>query len=166
MTSQSVAQLALPAVTALILLLSYGSQYLFRFIGPSPLGPREASFFNASVICILICYIRACFTDPGRVPSGWKPDGGSSTSIDHKAPERRQRWCRKCEAFKPPRAHHCKTCGRYIPLSFTHLFVLLLSWWPVDAYRRWTTIVPGLLTAFRTVPFLIFSAFFSTLLLQ
>ena len=23
-----------------------------------------------------------------------------------------ERWCRKCDAAKPPRAHHCKSCMR------------------------------------------------------
>ena len=24
------------------------------------------------------------------------------------------RWCRKCERPKPERAHHCRTCGKYV----------------------------------------------------
>ncbi|KAH9906217.1 zf-DHHC-domain-containing protein [Xylariomycetidae sp. FL2044] len=32
----------------------------------------------------------------------------------------RRRWCRKCSAPKPPRAHHCKVCRRCIPKMDHH----------------------------------------------
>ena len=116
----TIAQLALPAVAGLIALLSYGPQLLFKSIEPSPLGPRESFVFNACVTCVWICYARACFTDPGRVPSGWKPE--DSNQLIH-AP--RQRWCRKCETFKPPRAHHCKTCRRYMSRFYLSSHLLM-----------------------------------------
>lgn len=161
MTSTSIAQLALPAVAGLIVFLSYGPQLLFNFIEPSPLGRRETFVFNACIACTWICYVRACFTDPGRVPSGWKPD-----DTDQPIHARRQRWCRKCEAFKPPRAHHCKTCQRYIRQFSAHLSETRVDASLIDAYPRWITIVPGPSIAFHIVPFLISSAFSSTLLFQ
>lgn len=64
--------------------------------------------------------------NPGYVPEGWRPMGADNDGEeDVKAGDnnaegvgdqlsggRRQRWCRRCEALKPPRAHHCKTCQR------------------------------------------------------
>ncbi|KAF8621296.1 hypothetical protein AX15_007894 [Amanita polypyramis BW_CC] len=35
-------------------------------------------------------------------------------STDAEVEGRRQRWCKKCMAPKPERAHHCSTCGRCI----------------------------------------------------
>ncbi len=124
MNSSWLARLALPAVVALIAFLSYGSQILFIYIEPGPLGQRQAFFFNAAVVGTWICYLRACFTDPGRVPSGWKPD---AVVADQQELARKPRWCRKCKAFKPPRAHHCKTCQRYIECCDTWLILLPLE---------------------------------------
>ena len=110
--------LAIPAVTALITFLSYSSQFLFLFLEPGPLTKAETWKFNTLVACIWICYYRACTVDPGRVPKDWAPktqlaatQGGDKLDGDVST---RQRWCRKCAAFKPQRAHHCKICRRYV----------------------------------------------------
>ena len=110
----SVSQLALPGVILLILFLAYSSQILFSFTEPGPLEHKQTFIFNAFVGCIWLCYSRACFTDPGRVPSDWTSSPSTDqASASTKTPiGKRQRWCRRCEAFKPPRAHHCKVCQR------------------------------------------------------
>lgn len=117
-SSFSISQLAIPAVCVLITFLAYSSQYLFLYIEPAPLTKDELLKFNALVACIWICYYRACTVDPGRIPKDWKParkedeeKAAREGSIDATV---RQRWCRRCEAFKPPRAHHCKTCQRLV----------------------------------------------------
>lgn len=107
----SISQLAPPAVSLLIVILAYGSQIYFRYIEPYALEHQQTLVFNATVACIWICYARACWSDPGRVPSSWMPDGVDAKELDDRS--HRYRWCKKCEAFKPPRAHHCKTCNRY-----------------------------------------------------
>ncbi|OKL58377.1 Palmitoyltransferase pfa4 [Talaromyces atroroseus] len=118
--------LAIPAVTALISFLAYSSQFLFLFLEPGPLSKAETWKFNTLVACIWISYYRACTVDPGRLPKDWSPksssvakdkDGKSKGDADVSV---RQRWCRKCAAFKPPRAHHCKTCQRCIPKMDHH----------------------------------------------
>lgn len=124
MTPSWLTRLALPAVVGLIAFLSYGSQILFIYIEPGLLGQRQAFFFNAAVVGTWICYLRACFTDPGRVPSEWKPD---AVVADQQELARKPRWCRKCNAFKPPRAHHCKTCQRYIECYNSWLILLPLE---------------------------------------
>ena len=105
----SFAPLALPSVITLIVFLSYGPQILFHYIEPSPLDEYQVIVFNILVCCTWVCYLKACFTDAGGVPAGWTPlDNGQ----DEGSINRRQRWCRRCETYKPPRAHHCKTCKR------------------------------------------------------
>lgn len=157
----SATQLALPGVVTLISTLAYGSQILFQSIEPSPLAINEASTFNILVCCIWVCYYQACFTDPGSVPIGWEPQASQNDSTVRT--QSKQRWCRKCNAAKPPRAHHCKSCGRY---EFRRrLFQLCSSFSNLrytDVSQRWITIVPGRLTVFLTVPFLISFAFSST----
>ena len=112
------AQLSLSGVILLIGFLGYGSQICFHLIDPSPLGPAEALIFNTSLACIWICYFRACFTNPGHVAADWnrkaaaEGGGGGDLSMNNHVQVHRQRWCRRCEIWKPPRAHHCKTCQR------------------------------------------------------
>lgn len=113
-------QLAVPFVVLLIAFLSYTSQYLFLFLEPAPLSTPELVKFNILVACIWICYARACLTDPGRIPKDWKPSTTAGALLEKHLgleegsdPSYRQRWCRRCEAFKPPRSHHCKTCQRW-----------------------------------------------------
>jgi palmitoyltransferase len=112
----SLGLLAVPAVLTLVIFLAFSSQWLFSRTEPGPLDTNEFYLFNSLIVILLICYARAVLTDPGHVPADWKPTGepdGSSFSA-------RQRWCRKCKAYKPPRAHHCKICKRCIPKMDHH----------------------------------------------
>ena len=108
--------LAPSGVSLLIILLAYGSQALFCYIEPFSFDKQQAIIFNILVGCTWICYSRACLVDPGRVPAEWTPPR-SNDALGYNAADdhlKRHRWCRKCESFKPPRAHHCKTCKRYL----------------------------------------------------
>lgn len=108
-------RLAVPGVSIIIAFLAYPSQLLFAYIEPGPLRKGDAYLFNLLVACIFICYYRTCFTAPGKIPRDWQSlvVGDVTVSDDDQAPQR-QRWCRKCEAYKPPRAHHCKTCKQSV----------------------------------------------------
>lgn len=108
-------RLAFPGVVSLICFLAYTSQWLFSYIEPGPPSKGEAYIFNALVLSLLICYARTCFTDPGRILSDWyeRTEAAKGTAREAVDTNSRQRYCRKCEMPKPPRAHHCKTCGRY-----------------------------------------------------
>lgn len=111
--------LAVPAVSILIIFLAYTSQYLFYYIEPGPLTKTEAIWFNVLVLGIWLCYDRACSVDPG--PKGWvdktvraaDDSGDEAIDIASLILKGRLRWCKKCDAAKPPRAHHCRKCGRY-----------------------------------------------------
>jgi palmitoyltransferase len=112
-------QLSIPSVCLLISFLAYSSQWLFLHLEPHPLTAVELLKFNSLVLCIWICYFRACTTNPGNVPSGWIPQASSHGVTQEQTSEAsrvRSRWCRKCEVLKPPRTHHCKTCGRSVSL--------------------------------------------------
>ena len=118
-------KLAIPAVCILISFLAYSSQVLFLYLEPRPLSLQEISRFNILVLCIWICYYKACYTDPGNTYQYLDGDGQEigktkgGQEEDESESERngtttRNRWCRKCDRSKPPRAHHCKSCGRSV----------------------------------------------------
>lgn len=49
-----------------------------------------------------------------------------------------RRWCKECQGWKPPRCHHCRTCGVCVLkvrsiLPFTHT-PLILSRWIITVY--------------------------------
>jgi hypothetical protein len=59
-------------------------------------------------------YLLTALTDPGRVPPGWAPDAEAALEAV-KRRDGRARRCAKCAgAGKPPRAHHCRRCGRCV----------------------------------------------------
>ncbi|KAL2023619.1 hypothetical protein VTK56DRAFT_1776 [Thermocarpiscus australiensis] len=134
--------LYIPAVCALIAFQGYYSQYLFNTnpdLAPGPLTRRQSLTFNALLLCVWWTYYRACTVDPGRYvfpaassssssssadPAPDPDPGPTSTSTSHlhntNKPPRPWRWCKKCAAPKPLRAHHCRHCGRCIPKMDHH----------------------------------------------
>lgn len=103
-------------VVSLISFLAYGPQWLFPYIEGGALSRKQSYVFNVLVACTWVSYARACFTDPGRIPRDWKPRGVREDPTT----ESKQRWCKRCQHFKPPRAHHCKVCQRCIPKMDHH----------------------------------------------
>ena len=136
MDSAIVQRLAVPGVCILVAFLSYSSQLLFPRIDPGPLTSRQKLVFNALVAGIWVSYARAVLTDAGHVPEGWKlkeQDEGEQSSVH------RSRYCRKCAALKPPRAHHCKVCKRSVNHQ-NRVYMELIS---TDVYQKWITIARG-----------------------
>lgn len=60
----------------------------------------------------------AMTTDPGSVPKSARPLHDDHEERDYENAENKtdlfKKFCRKCKAFKPLRAHHCSICGRCI----------------------------------------------------
>lgn len=95
--------------------LSFSSQYLFRHIDPGPLDSWQSVVFSTEILLLYICYYRSVQTNPGYA----EPNKGLAKKGHEDGDEilRRPRWCKKCDAPKPPRAHHCKICKRLVPLT-------------------------------------------------
>lgn len=110
-------KLAVPAVCFLIAFLAYPSQLLLGWLDPGPLSTKEALWLNGLSICIWISYYRAVNTDPGRLPQAIKDAGVRDLAREKNG---QSNWCSKCDAVKPPRAHHCKICKRCIPKMDHH----------------------------------------------
>jgi len=103
MLSVQFEKFGIPATLLNISFLAFSSQLLLSRIAPEPLRTREAGVFNALIACSLVCYARACGTDPGYIlpKQGGNDDG---------------RWCTKCDLPKHPRSHHCRICKRFVLL--------------------------------------------------
>ncbi|THV07488.1 palmitoyltransferase PFA4 [Dendrothele bispora CBS 962.96] len=69
--------------------------------------------FNFLVGMLLWNYFLCVNTDPGQVPDKWRPDTHTDGFEVNKL-TRQPRYCRTCESYKPPRAHHCRQCNRCV----------------------------------------------------
>ena len=95
-------------------------------------GVRSMSFmghfhrlaFTLVAVLAVAAHYKAMTTDPGAVPPDATPLEDASPDIetaaksgeDGESPSKRKgkRLCRRCNAFKPKRAHHCSVCKRCI----------------------------------------------------
>ncbi|KAJ9151816.1 Palmitoyltransferase PFA4 [Pleurostoma richardsiae] len=128
--------LAIPGVCILIFFLGYTSQWLFNTsssLEPGPLTTSQTYTFNILLVCLWWTYYKACsvssgeYTFPSSSPtSDTKPSSPSTSPKDDAAnqpppnPSSSSRWCKKCAAPKPLRAHHCRHCGRCVPKMDHH----------------------------------------------
>jgi hypothetical protein len=73
----------------------------------------RSAFKDPLYLLIVVCYAgvayffyRASFDSPGYLPRKWRPT--------KKRDRRVLDYCRPCEGYKAPRAHHCRRCGRCV----------------------------------------------------
>ncbi|KAK4483413.1 hypothetical protein RD792_010599 [Penstemon davidsonii] len=89
--------------------------------------------FHFLLAMLLWSYFSVVFTDPGGVPSSWRPavdeergDTDLLTEFPDDLENRGIRYCRKCNHLKPPRCHHCSVCGRCV-LKMDHHCVWVVN---------------------------------------
>lgn len=131
-----------PSTYAIITFLAYSSQWLFLYLEPHPLSQGQLIRFNTLLVCLLICYTRSVIVDPGHIPPKTEKEMENSNGKQIQP----RKWCRKCNAAKPPRAHHCRECKRLFLLHIVEPLTQNLTG-GIDAYRKWITTAPGLKTA-------------------
>nr|XP_019042469.1 palmitoyltransferase PFA4 [Kwoniella bestiolae CBS 10118]OCF21399.1 palmitoyltransferase PFA4 [Kwoniella bestiolae CBS 10118] len=66
--------------------------------------------FNFCVFMVFWNYRLCVITPPGGVPTGWRPNLSSMEGLEVKKGNHAPRYCKTCEHYKPPRAHHCRQC--------------------------------------------------------
>ncbi|KAH7050770.1 DHHC palmitoyltransferase-domain-containing protein [Linnemannia elongata] len=69
--------------------------------------------FNCSLVMLCWNYYLTMTTNPGSPPLDWCPPIDGS-SIEYKKTTHTPRYCRTCDAYKPPRTHHCRTCKKCV----------------------------------------------------
>ena len=93
-------------------------------IGTHSTGVAYTVVFNAIFFVGMISFVRAVFTDPGRIPESWIV-GAEDTEAGQFIPQLQtlevkhdgtRRVCRKSKpnVYKPDRAHFCKMLGRCV----------------------------------------------------
>ncbi|CUS21722.1 LAQU0S03e09186g1_1 [Lachancea quebecensis] len=90
----------------LIAYIGYSSHY---FILQNFASRRQQLWFEFSLTLIWISYALAIFTNPGRPPPNFEP-------LTHQW----KNYCKKCDTYKPERAHHCKTCKQCVLVMDHH----------------------------------------------
>lgn len=94
--------------------------------------------FTALVVMLLWSYFAAVAQDPGKVPVGWHPFADEQQArleldrmsysdyyFDRRDP-RRPRYCKRCQAWKPERTHHCSVLGRCV-LKMDHYCIWVVN---------------------------------------
>ncbi len=68
--------------------------------------------FNVGVVLLWYYYFKTMRTNPGVPPREYDPWTTSTQPIvmELKKTSGEARFCRVCQAYKPPRSHHCSTC--------------------------------------------------------
>ena len=87
------------------------------WLGSSVIGLLLSLVFTSSCFLAIYCHFKTMCTDPGSVPPNSIPLSDDEEENDYEIGNRNipfKKFCRKCRAFKPARAHHCSLCGRCI----------------------------------------------------
>lgn len=89
----------------LISFIGYTAHY---FVLINFLSHRGQIWFQFSLTMIWFSYYLAIYTSPGQPPRNFEP------------PQKAwKNYCKKCQNYKPERAHHCKTCNTCV-LAMDH----------------------------------------------
>lgn len=113
------------SVPVVIVLLIMGFSYhtlVVLVIHPWLNVNTTTGFANVALLTILCTmalhsYALAVVRDPGYIPSSYLPDLEEEVAV-HEVKRKvflgGNRYCQKCEQYKPPRAHHCRVCKRCV----------------------------------------------------
>jgi palmitoyltransferase len=90
----------------------------------SLMGHFHRLAFTTVAVLAMSAHFKAMTTDPGAVPpDAISPEdtnntetqnGGETEALNSAQHKRGKRLCRRCNSFKPKRAHHCSVCKRCI----------------------------------------------------
>ncbi|CAB4254196.1 similar to Saccharomyces cerevisiae YOL003C PFA4 Palmitoyltransferase with autoacylation activity, required for palmitoylation of amino acid permeases containing a C-terminal Phe-Trp-Cys site [Maudiozyma barnettii] len=89
----------------IISFIGYNAHY---FILSNFLSRKRQIIFQCFLSMIWLSYYLAIYTNPGK-PIQFNPKDTSNL-----------KFCKKCESWKPERAHHCKTCNQCVLMMDHH----------------------------------------------
>mmetsp|Transcript_6447 Transcript_6447/g.23958 ORF Transcript_6447/g.23958 Transcript_6447/m.23958 type:complete len:308 (-) Transcript_6447:1067-1990(-) len=84
---------------------------------PGAGGAAIILVFHILLVMLLWSYFTCVLSDPGSVPPNYQPrqeNAAAESGTGEALVTQRPRWCRKCNQWKPERAHHCSVCGKCV----------------------------------------------------
>eukprot|EP00039_Didymoeca_costata_P025868 m.14449 g.14449 ORF g.14449 m.14449 type:complete len:309 (-) comp5097_c0_seq1:1569-2495(-) len=100
-----------------ILLSSYAVCYIFVLDYGHTTADFHLLLFLTGMICLAISsHLRAMLTDPGVVKSSKALPLAQNDCNDAEE----KTFCKKCEMYRPARAHHCSTCNACVEMMDHH----------------------------------------------
>ncbi|KAK9153943.1 hypothetical protein Sjap_001423 [Stephania japonica] len=113
--------LSIPVMAVFLLMCFVYYSTIFVFIEElmclkSSAGLLNALAFSFSALMCFVSFVSSVVTDPGFVPATYAPEveDGEFEDPELKKSSVKSRYCDKCGAHKPPRAHHCRVCKRCV----------------------------------------------------
>lgn len=135
---------------------------------------RVHIYLNIGVYILIVSmavlsFLTAVHNGGGRLARGWRPR--------YSANEKQLVWCDDCQGFKPPRAHHCRTCNRCVLKMDHHCvwinacvgnenqlsFILFTAWAPLGCLH--SLVLQGACLGWTSMPTIQRSSRFDRLLL-
>ncbi|EIE22918.1 zf-DHHC-domain-containing protein [Coccomyxa subellipsoidea C-169] len=110
-------------LTASALLSAYAPRITHDGAGTAAASLLAFALFFFLVVMLTWSYFACVLLEPGKVPQGWSPfetdeadrlESGSHRQDKGLTGTGRPRYCRKCQAWKPERAHHDSMLGRCV----------------------------------------------------
>lgn len=118
--------------------LSYGPMIVSGSVVLAILGVLVVLGYSLLIFMLVWSYFACVTTDAGRVPSGWHPFSDEQQArielermaysdyyFDRRDP-RRPRYCKRCQAWKPERSHHCSVSGHCV-LKMDHYCIWVVN---------------------------------------
>ncbi|XP_022743033.1 probable protein S-acyltransferase 15 isoform X2 [Durio zibethinus] len=104
----------------------------------SSVGSLNAMIFSFLASLCLFSFFVGVLTDPGHIPFSYLPDVEDSSVSDQESKKNgiQSKYCNKCAAYKPPRAHHCRVCRRCILMMDHHCLWInnCVGYWNYKAF--------------------------------
>jgi len=77
-------------------------------------GLAHLALYSSLTFLSLASHATAMLTNPGAVPSDAQPLPAEAAALEEQGGWRKRRFCSRCKAFKPARAHHDSVTGRCV----------------------------------------------------
>jgi len=89
---------------------------ILPWLGNGSVAMAHCGVFLFNMGMLMLCYYKACMTEPGNPPKDWQPETELGSMLKEPSPDSGEavRFCTKCQNNKPPRSHHCSICNKCV----------------------------------------------------
>jgi hypothetical protein len=88
--------------------------YLMDYNGFTWTKLLVAIIFYPNAFMVIFTHTLSMCKSPGYVEKGWTPSSTLDLSTQNTNEYETQNFCKKCQNYRPPRAHHCKVCKKCV----------------------------------------------------